>query len=109
MIRASRSWALRSQGRSFARSRGRRASEHVIERGLAALGSLAILIVLFVPLERLFPARRGQKMLRADILADACFFFGQYLVWNAASYAILSGGEALAHAHVPASLRTSLQ
>ncbi len=50
---------------------------------LAALASFALLAVVFVPLERAFPARPGQKVLRRELAIDACFFAGQYLAWNA--------------------------
>jgi sterol desaturase/sphingolipid hydroxylase (fatty acid hydroxylase superfamily) len=73
----------------------------MIERAIAGIASLAILIVIFVPLERMFPARREQRVLRPALIVDGCFFFGQYLVWNATSYALLSGAEALARARVP--------
>jgi sterol desaturase/sphingolipid hydroxylase (fatty acid hydroxylase superfamily) len=57
--------------------------------GAAGL-SFAVLVIVFVPLERLFPARRGQRVLRPAFFTDACFFFGQYLVFNLLSIALLS-------------------
>jgi sterol desaturase/sphingolipid hydroxylase (fatty acid hydroxylase superfamily) len=57
---------------------------------LLAMGmGLLVLVVVFVPLERLFPARPGQRVLRAGIGVDAIFFAGQYLVWNGVSMALL--------------------
>jgi sterol desaturase/sphingolipid hydroxylase (fatty acid hydroxylase superfamily) len=56
----------------------------------AALASLALLALAFVPLERAFPARAGQRILRPAFAVDLCFFFGQYLVWNGASLALLA-------------------
>jgi sterol desaturase/sphingolipid hydroxylase (fatty acid hydroxylase superfamily) len=62
----------------------------MIER-VAVMGtSLLVLVVVFVPLERLFPARPGQRVLRAGLGVDAVFFAGQYLVWSAASMALLA-------------------
>lgn len=50
---------------------------------LASVGlSLIFLCVLFVPLERVFPAKRGQKFMRSAWWLDLCFFLGQYLLWN---------------------------
>lgn len=46
------------------------------------LVSFAILSVVFLPLERLFAARR-QGVLRIGFWADLCYFAGQYLLWNA--------------------------
>lgn len=44
--------------------------------------SFAVLLVVFLPLERLFAARR-QPFLRRGFWADLCYFLGQYLLWNA--------------------------
>ncbi|MFT4839676.1 MAG: sterol desaturase/sphingolipid hydroxylase (fatty acid hydroxylase superfamily) [Planctomycetota bacterium] len=44
--------------------------------------SFAVLLVVFLPLERLFSARK-QGVLRLGFWADLCYFFGQYLLWNA--------------------------
>jgi sterol desaturase/sphingolipid hydroxylase (fatty acid hydroxylase superfamily) len=57
---------------------------------VAALASLGLLAIAFVPLERVFPRRRGQRLLRPALAVDACFFFGQYLVWNGVSFALLA-------------------
>jgi sterol desaturase/sphingolipid hydroxylase (fatty acid hydroxylase superfamily) len=57
---------------------------------LTALSSLLVLMIVFVPLERLFPARAGQRVLRPGLAIDATFFFGQYLVWNGAALSMLS-------------------
>jgi sterol desaturase/sphingolipid hydroxylase (fatty acid hydroxylase superfamily) len=61
----------------------------MIARVLAAAASLALLAAMFVPLERLFP-RRKQPILRPRAGVDLAFLLGQYLVWSAASLAILS-------------------
>jgi sterol desaturase/sphingolipid hydroxylase (fatty acid hydroxylase superfamily) len=65
----------------------------------AAVASFALLAAVFVPLERLFPARAGQRVLRRAVAVDACFFFGQYLLWNALAFALLHGVHALAGGH----------
>mgnify|MGYP003378058744 CR=1 FL=1 len=54
----------------------------------AALASLVVLIAVFVPLERLFPAR-PQPIFRPALATDAAFYVGQYLLWNALSIAVL--------------------
>jgi sterol desaturase/sphingolipid hydroxylase (fatty acid hydroxylase superfamily) len=58
---------------------------------LTALSSLLVLMIAFVPLERLFPARAGQRVFRPGLAVDAVFFFGQYLVWNGAALSLLAG------------------
>ncbi|HVY48043.1 MAG TPA: sterol desaturase family protein, partial [Minicystis sp.] len=56
---------------------------------VAAIASLVALVVAFVPLERAFPARRGQPVLRPELATDLAFFFGQYLAFTGASIALL--------------------
>jgi sterol desaturase/sphingolipid hydroxylase (fatty acid hydroxylase superfamily) len=53
-----------------------------------AASSFVILVVVFTPLEKLFPAR-AQAWFRREWLIDASFFLGQYLVFSAISYAVL--------------------
>jgi sterol desaturase/sphingolipid hydroxylase (fatty acid hydroxylase superfamily) len=48
----------------------------------AALLSIVFLVLLFVPLEKNFPAKKGQKIFRKKWLLDLSFYFGQYLLWN---------------------------
>lgn len=55
---------------------------------LAAGSSLLVLLAIFVPLERLFPAR-NQPVFRPRWQLDAAFFLGQYLLWNLLSIQIL--------------------
>jgi sterol desaturase/sphingolipid hydroxylase (fatty acid hydroxylase superfamily) len=50
--------------------------------------SLALLLAVFLPLERLFPAHR-QDVLRREWGIDLCFFLGQYLLWTAPVVAVL--------------------
>jgi sterol desaturase/sphingolipid hydroxylase (fatty acid hydroxylase superfamily) len=57
---------------------------------LAYVGSLAILLIAFAPLERRFPARPRQPLLRGEWKTDLAFLTGQYLVFTLASSALLS-------------------
>lgn len=57
---------------------------------LSAGASFLLLAVTFGPLEKAFPARRGQALLRPRLFVDACFFFGQYLVFAGLAAAVLS-------------------
>ena len=50
---------------------------------LYTLGSFVFLIVVFCPLERMFPAKAGQRFFRPAWWLDVCFFVGQYLLWSA--------------------------
>ncbi|MDP4229549.1 MAG: sterol desaturase family protein [Bacteroidota bacterium] len=44
--------------------------------------SLLFLVLVFFPMEKVFPARAEQKFFRKHWLLDLCFFLGQYLLWN---------------------------
>lgn len=49
---------------------------------LATGASLLFLSAVFIPLEKVFPAKTGQKVFRKGWLLDLCYFFGQYLLWS---------------------------
>jgi len=44
--------------------------------------SFFFLILVFRPLEMVFPAKAGQRFFRPAWLTDLCFFLGQYLLWS---------------------------
>jgi sterol desaturase/sphingolipid hydroxylase (fatty acid hydroxylase superfamily) len=54
----------------------------------AGLG-FAFLIIVFGPLEHVFPARSGQRFFRKAWVTDLCFFLGQYLIWSALVFWLL--------------------
>jgi sterol desaturase/sphingolipid hydroxylase (fatty acid hydroxylase superfamily) len=72
---------------------------------LAALASFIVLAVAFVPLERVFPARPGQALGRPALAVDLGFFFGQYLLWNGLSLALLSRAQTALDVHSLDALR----
>jgi len=45
--------------------------------------SFLFFTLVFVPMEKIFPARKDQKFFRPHWLLDFCFFMGQYLLWGA--------------------------
>jgi sterol desaturase/sphingolipid hydroxylase (fatty acid hydroxylase superfamily) len=49
---------------------------------LAAGASLLFLALVFIPMEKVFPAKRDQKVFRKDWIVDLCYFLGQYLLWS---------------------------
>lgn len=51
---------------------------------------LAALAAIFVPLERAFPARRTQRVLRRELGTDLAFFFGQYWVFTLGSAYVIA-------------------
>lgn len=44
--------------------------------------SLLFLALVFIPMEKAFPAKLHQKIFRQDWVLDLCYFFGQYLLWS---------------------------
>lgn len=72
----------------------------------AAFVSLVALAVVIWPLERLFPARRGQPLFRPRWGTDLAFFAGQYLVWvGLAALAIRAADARLIEPLAPRGLR----
>lgn len=55
------------------------------------LTSAVVLASVYWPLEWAWPAREGQRWLRARVGTDALFFTGQYLLWNGLSIGVLVG------------------
>lgn len=51
--------------------------------------TVAVLAAIFIPLERAFPARPGQRIFRDEWRTDALFVLGQYAVWNACAFFVL--------------------
>lgn len=55
---------------------------YLYNHGLSAVASLAFLAAVFIPMEKAFPARADQKIIRSQWWLDLCFFLGQYLIWG---------------------------
>ena len=70
--------------------------------------SLLFLFLVFHPLERAFPARSNQRLLRPAWWVDVCFFLGQYLLWSAAVLWLLSRFGDWLDGIVPASFRAQV-
>jgi len=76
---------------------------------LAATGiSLIFLAIVFIPMERVFPARKGQPLFRPDWLTDLLFFLGQYLLWSGLVLWTLKHFGNWLHQLLPASFRHSV-
>ena len=80
----------------------------MIDALTAAALSFVVLVVMFVPLERAFTARREQKTFRPHFVVDLAFFAGQYLVFQAVSISLLLAVRDGVAAHTPSSLETAL-
>lgn len=57
---------------------------------LAAGASLFFLALMFIPLEKVFPAKPNQKIFRKFWFLDFCYFLGQYLFWSGLVLKILA-------------------
>lgn len=77
--------------------------QRLISLGLA----LIMLPAVFWPLERLFPARAGQRWLRPQLLTDLAFMAGQYLLWPALVLELLLRLDGLFDLIVPSAVRGS--
>lgn len=49
---------------------------------LATGASLLFLAIVFIPMEKAFPAKPGQQIFRRHWVTDLCYFLGQYLLWS---------------------------
>jgi sterol desaturase/sphingolipid hydroxylase (fatty acid hydroxylase superfamily) len=74
---------------------------------LGSAGSFAVLAVMFGVLERYWPARAGQARLRPGVAVDACFFFGQYLLWSVLAASALGFVHGQLYAYLPSSFRAA--
>ena len=70
--------------------------------------SLLFLCALFVPLERVFPAKAGQKFFRAAWWLDLTFFVGQYALWTTAFIWLLNHWGHRLKGFIPADFREAV-
>ena len=54
----------------------------MLEMAKATALSLGFLVLVFWPMELVFPAKPGQKFFRPHWWLDLCFFLGQYFLWG---------------------------
>lgn len=72
---------------------------------LPTLLSLMLLVVLFVPMEKVFPAKKKQKFFRKNWLLDLCYFLGQYFIWSALVLWLLNHFRVFLESVIPGSFR----
>ena len=70
--------------------------------------SFLFLLVLFRPLEYVFPARQGQPFFRPKWLTDLLFFLGQYLLWGGLMLLGLTAVNQFVFQIVPESFRSAV-
>lgn len=76
---------------------------------LATGASMLFLALVFIPMEKVFPAKPGQKVFRKGWLLDLCFFFGQYLLWSGLVLYALNHFSYLLDDIVPQNFRVTVQ
>jgi sterol desaturase/sphingolipid hydroxylase (fatty acid hydroxylase superfamily) len=76
---------------------------------LATGASLLFLGLVFIPMEKVFPAKKGQKIFRKNWILDLCFFLGQYLLWSGLVLWVLNYFSFWLDDIIPQSFRTTLQ
>ena len=69
---------------------------------------MLFLALMFHPLERAFPAKRGQKFFRPEWWVDLLFFLGQYLLWGGLVLWVLSHFAGWLDLIMPAGLRAAV-
>src|SRR5215471_8783226 len=67
--------------------------------------SFLFLVLVFRPLEWVFPAKAGQRFFRPAWFTDLWFFLGQYLLWSSVVLWVLSRFGGWLHVIVPDGLR----
>lgn len=75
---------------------------------LATGASLLFLALVFIPMEKVFPANPDQKTFRKHWVLDMCFFAGQYLVWSALVLKVLTYFNQSLEAIIPQSIRNPI-
>ncbi|MGE9312480.1 sterol desaturase family protein [Niabella sp. CJ426] len=71
--------------------------------------SLFFLCLVFIPLEKAFPAKKDQKIFRKGWLTDLCYFLGQYLLWSGVVLWVLQYFSFWLDGIIPASFREKIQ
>ncbi len=75
---------------------------------LATGASLLFLAIVFIPMEKVFPAKPDQKTFRPKWIVDLCFFLGQYLVWSGLVFWVLTFFSEWIQGIVPQNFRDSV-
>src|SRR5262249_38049701 len=70
--------------------------------------SFFFLVLVFRPLEVVFPAKPGQRFFRPAWLTDLCFFLGQYLLWSGLVLWVLAHLSQWPNGIVPESFRDAV-
>jgi sterol desaturase/sphingolipid hydroxylase (fatty acid hydroxylase superfamily) len=72
---------------------------------IATGASLLFLAIVFIPLEKAFPANASQIILRQKWFLDLCYFLGQYLLWSSLVLKVLDYFDRWLNLHISIQLR----
>lgn len=81
----------------------------IIKDFQVAILSFIFLILVFVPMEKVFPAKRNQKFFRSKWILDFCFFLGQYIIWGAIVIWVLNYFGSFLTSFIPNSLQLTIK
>src|SRR5579864_3059643 len=70
--------------------------------------TFVVLVLVFRPLEMVFPARPGQGFFRSGFLMDLCFFLGRHLLWGGIVFWLLLQLRNCVDTMVPADIRAAV-
>src|SRR5437762_1985980 len=70
--------------------------------------SFLFLVLVFRPLEFVFPAKPGQRFFRPAWFTDLCFLLGQYLLWGGLVLWVLTYFSGWLNGIVPARIRSAV-
>lgn len=73
---------------------------------LATGVSLIFLALVFIPMEKAFPAKTNQKIFRPKWVLDLCYFLGQYLLWSSLVLKLLNYLGVWFDENIPLQIRT---
>ena len=75
---------------------------------VATGASLVFLCLVFIPMEKVFPAKPGQKVFRKYWILDLCFLLGQYLLWNGVVLKVLTWFDHWLEKIIPHSFQSAI-
>ena len=70
--------------------------------------SFGFLVLVFYPMERIFPAKKGQVFFRPNWILDLCYFLGQYIIFGSLVLFVLSYFSDYLLALIPETFRTKV-
>lgn len=83
--------------------------DSIIYSLLGTGGGLVFLALVFIPMEKAFPAKPEQATFRPKWLIDACYMLGQYVFWSGAVFWVLDQLDGVLIPWIPAIIPETVQ